>query len=48
MLFFGDGILEMDRLRAIASADLFVCEGTLWGIIGASSDEALVLDVAPK
>jgi hypothetical protein len=29
MLFFGDDILEMDRLRASASADLLVCEGTL-------------------
>jgi len=48
MLLFGDDIREIDRLRAIASADLFVCEGTRSGILGASSDDALVLDGAPK
>ena len=48
MLFLDDDIRLMECLRAMASADLLVCDGTLWGILGASSDEALVRDGAPK
>jgi hypothetical protein len=44
-LFFGDDICDMDRLRANISADVFVCEGTLVGILGASSEDA---DGVPK
>jgi len=39
MLFLGEDILEIDRFRAKYSAELFVCERALVGIIGASSSE---------
>ena len=37
MLFLGDVILEIDRLRARYSADFLVCDRARWGITGASS-----------
>ena len=40
MLFLGDSLDEIDRLRAIYSADLLVCESARVGIVGASSSEA--------
>jgi len=40
MLFLGDDIREIDRLRARYSADFFVCERALCGILGASSSLA--------
>jgi hypothetical protein len=39
MLFLGEVIFDMERFRATLSADLLVCEGALWGILGASSSE---------
>lgn len=48
MLFLGEDIRDIDRFRASISALLFVCERALFGIVGASSLEALCLDGVPK
>jgi len=40
MLFLGDILEEMERFRAMCSADFLVCERARVGIVGASSSEA--------
>jgi hypothetical protein len=48
MLFFGEDNREEERFRANASVVFLVCERALWGMIGASSLDALCLEGTPK